>query len=129
MRKSSYFLFLLLTSCFLILNSVSAAGLVPECKGGICTYCDFLALAQNIIKFLMEVSISISVIFIIYGAVMLMISSGSPERAQRSKAIITNAVIGVAIALGAWLIINTILIALTGEGSALGKNWWQIKCK
>ena len=108
-----------------------ANGLVPECsgEGGVCTYCDFLALAQNVIKFLMEISISISVIFIIYGAVMLMISSGSPERAQRSKAIITNAVIGVAIALGAWLIINTILIALTGEGSALGKNWWQIKCK
>ena len=108
-----------------------ANGLVPKCsgEGGLCTYCDFLAMVQNVIKFLMEVSISIGVIFIIYGAVMLMISSGSPEKAQKGKTIVTSAVIGVAIALGAWLIINTILIALTGEGSALGKNWWQIKCK
>ena len=108
-----------------------ANGLVPECsgEGGVCTYCDFLALAQNVIKFLMEVSISIGVIFIIYGAVMLMISSGSPEKAQKGKTIVTNAVIGVAIALGAWLIINTIVAVLATGESGLAENWWQISCE
>jgi len=116
--------------CYLLFfNTATAAGLVPNCSGDFCTYCDFLVLVQNVIKFLMEISISVSVIFIIYGAVMLMISSGSPEKAKKAKATITSAIFGLVIVLGSWLIINTIIAVLAGGGSEWAKNWWKINCQ
>jgi hypothetical protein len=126
---------LLLTVCSLIFTNIALADnqsllgpLVPSCsgEGGVCTYCDFLAMAQSIIKFLMEVSIPIGVIFIIYGSIMLMVAAGAPERAQNARKIITSAIIGVAIALCAWLIVNTIFIVLA-KGNIVD-DWWKLNC-
>ncbi len=102
--------------------------LVPRCTGpgGICTYCDFLVMGQNVIKFLMFIAIPLAVIFIIYGGVMLMLSGGSPQRAGNAKKILTNAIIGVTIALGAWIIVNTIFVVLA-QGN-IAQNWWKINC-
>ncbi len=117
---------------FFAVSTASAAGLTPLFTGcgsdGICDYCDFLAMAQRIIKFLMFVGIPITVLFILYGAGMMMISAGSPEKAAAGRKIITDAVLGLVIALSAWIIVNTIFIVLANQESGLLENWWKLKC-
>jgi len=58
---------------------------------------------------------------IAWGGIVIMTAGGSigteksPSRVSKGKKIITTAVIGIAIALGAWLVINAIFLALTGS--------------
>lgn len=99
--------------------------LLPDCPNGICGWCDLFQLGQNVINFLIEISLVLAVAFIVYGGIMLMVQSNKPEKLQANRQIIWSAVIGVVIALASWVILNTFFHLLTG-----GLNWpWdQIQC-
>lgn len=85
-----------------------------SCTGGSCTACDFFATAQNIIYFLMTLTLFvIGPIMIIAGGIAMLTAAGSPEKFSQGRKIATGAVIGIAISLGAFVIINTFLWALT----------------
>ena len=90
-----------------------------------CDFCDGLIIIQNIVKLLTEVAIPIAFAMIIYGALMLMIAVGSEEKVKKSRGIMTSAVVGLVIALSAWIIVNTILHVLTGQPDF---PWNQISC-
>lgn len=92
---------------------------------GPCNFCDALIVTSNIIKYLWYVSTSIATAMIVYGALRLMIAGGSEDAVQKAKSIMTNAVLGLVIALAAWAIINTILHFLAGS---LNFPWNQIRC-
>lgn len=130
--KEKFFYFLFFIFYFLITN-VAFAGLVPcspKMRNGImvdeCTLCDFLVMAKNIITFLIEAAVILGVLFIVWGGFVIMIAGGSPERVSQGRKSITIAVTGIAIALGAWLIIGTVLNIL-GGGSPL--PWTEIICQ
>ena len=53
---------------------------------------------------------------ILYAGVVIMTAAGSEERVSKGKKLIIAALWGIAIALGSWLIINAIFLALTGIG-------------
>ena len=110
-------------------TSVFAAGLVP-CGPGLgksCSFCDFLTLGQNIINFGIKLIVPIAVAIIIAGGFIIMFSVGSAERVKKGKDIITAAVIGVIIAMTAWLIIDITFRVLAGQTPAGLKNpWYQI---
>ncbi|MDI6820589.1 MAG: hypothetical protein QMD65_00205 [Patescibacteria group bacterium] len=90
-----------------------------------CSFCDALIVTKNIIDFLFKVAIPLAVAIAVYGAVMMMLAAGSEERVRKSKQIITRAFIGLAIALSAWVIINTFLHILTGQPDF---PWATITC-
>ncbi|KKU91601.1 MAG: hypothetical protein UY23_C0001G0207 [Candidatus Jorgensenbacteria bacterium GW2011_GWA1_48_11] len=92
---------------------------------GPCNLCDALIVASNIIQYLWYISTSIATAMIVYGALRLMIAGGSEDAVQKSKSIMTNAVLGLIIALAAWAIVNTILHLLAGS---LNFPWNQIQC-
>lgn len=99
----------------------------PTCNiGGPCGFCDALKVVKNIITFLFEIAIPIAVAMIVYGAIRMMIAGGSKENVSASKKIMTNAFMGMVIALGAWIIVNTILHILSPGGVSL--PWNQINC-
>ncbi|MEK7548950.1 MAG: hypothetical protein AAB496_00435 [Patescibacteria group bacterium] len=111
-------------------TSVFAAGLVP-CGPGLakssCSFCDFLTLGQNIINLGIKLAIPIAVAIIIAGGFMIMFSAGSTERVSTGKKIITSAVVGVIIALAAWLIVDITFRVLAGQTPAgLENPWYQI---
>ena len=116
-----YFLFSTLTT--------QAAGLVP-CGPGLgksCSFCDFLTLGQNIINFGVKLAIPIAVAIIIAGGFMIMFSAGSIERVSTGKKIITSAIVGVVIALAAWLIVDITFRVLAGQTpTGLENPWYQI---
>ena len=131
----------ILFSIFYFLFSIStpmaqAQGLVP-CGPGVagnetCDFCDLLKLVEIIIDFsLYKIAIPLVVVFVIYGGFMIMTAGSSSERVSQGKKIIQAAVIGILIALLAWLLIDTILkVVATGDG--MPNQWWnpgaKLKC-
>jgi hypothetical protein len=80
-----------------------------------CEFQDLLNILPSAINFILyTLVIPLSVIFLIIGGVMIMISAGDPGRAQIGKQILLATIIGMVLAFGAWLIVNFILTTLLG---------------
>ena len=106
------------------LQTVSAAGLVPEasgtksCNGASATYCgdytvnDFVSLVILASQWILGIVGSLSLIMFIYGGFMFLISSGSSDKVGQAKKIIVAAVIGLIIVFSSYLIIKFVIGAL-----------------
>ena len=92
---------------------------------GPCTFCDGLKVVFNIVEMLMLVIVPLAVIVIVYGGVRLITAGGSEASVKTGKDAITNAVIGIVIALAAWVIVNETLHVLTGN---IRFPWNELQC-
>lgn len=97
--------------------------LVP-CKNSADSPCDFnaiLALVNNVITFLIKyMAIPIAAIMFAYAGFELVSSGGSTEKRGVAKNVFTNTIIGLIVAVAAFLIIKTILSILGYEGAFIG---------
>lgn len=97
--------------------------LVP-CKNTADSPCNFnaiLALVNNVITFLIKyMAIPITAIMLTYAGFELVTSGGSTEKRGVAKSVFTNAVLGLIIAVAAFLIVKTILSILGYEGAFVG---------
>ncbi|MEK7520657.1 MAG: transglycosylase SLT domain-containing protein [Patescibacteria group bacterium] len=116
--------FFVFTAIAAILPIFASAQLI-SCSGPDCTLCDFLKTGSNIINLLTQIAVPISVVFIIYGGFMIMTAGPSEERAGQGRKILTSAIIGVAIVLGSWLILNTVFLILNAQTPT---PWNKIQC-
>ena len=131
MKIFTFFVVILIFT-FLFFNFApiaQAQGLVP-CGPGVtgnetCDFCDLLKLVEIIIDFsLYKIAIPLAVVFVIYGGFVIMTAGSSSERVSQGKKIIQAAVIGILIALLAWLLIDTILkVVATSDG--MPNQWWN----
>lgn len=86
-----------------------------------CDFNAFMTLINNVIHFILfYLVIPIAAIMFFYAGFELVTSGGSTEKRGVAKKVFTNAVIGLVIAAGAWLIISTILHILGYDGSWIG---------
>ncbi len=97
-------------------------------SGQYCTPCDLWTLAKNIVDFLVKpptgLAFPILVLALLIGGVVWATSGGNPERIKLGQRVITSSIIGVFIAFGGWLIVDTIINTLaSGEPSFA---WQQI---
>ncbi|MDO8430199.1 MAG: pilin [bacterium] len=92
-----------------------------------CTLCSVFELIRRIIDWLVEFILAISVGFIIWAGISMMFSGGDPSGLTKAKEMLTTAIYGVALALGGWLIIGTLLGVLTGSDKIM--PWNKITCK
>jgi|SRR3989338_4409940 len=76
----------------------------------------------NITRIMFGVVGSAALIMFVYGGVMFMISAGHSDRVNKGKTILTNATIGIIILFTSWIIINFIVLAITGGSGDIGKN-------
>jgi hypothetical protein len=112
----------------LLFSSVALAehgGLVP-CHGVDCGACDVVKLANNILRWVIEITASIVVLAIIYAGVKIVMSTTSTEARSQAKSMLTNAIIGFLIILGAWLIIDTVMKLIVDTGKI--RPWNEIQC-
>lgn len=98
-------------------------GLV-SCTGNGTTPCtslnDLVNTAENIIYFAITIALLVIMPFLfVWGGIMFMFSQGKPEGIGKARKILTGAVIGLCIVLGAWLIVNT-LVKVLGISSYVG---------
>jgi hypothetical protein len=112
-----------------------ARPLLP-CRGLDCVdLCQLLTLFQRLTYFGMTVAVEvIAPILLVWGAFLILISGGSQERLGKGKKVLTSTVVGVLLALGAFLIVNTFLWALGNNPTVSGPNkpggvsWPNVAC-
>ncbi|OGN04781.1 MAG: hypothetical protein A2831_01945 [Candidatus Yanofskybacteria bacterium RIFCSPHIGHO2_01_FULL_44_17] len=63
---------------------------------------------EQVANFLIIISVIIAVIFIIWGGIKYMTSSGDPKKAEAARGVIINGIIGAAVVLGVGVILNTV---------------------
>ena len=122
-----------------------AAGLVPcgtDEKPEACTLCHLVVGFSELTKFFLKVLVAISLAGITISGVMYVVSAGSDKAITQAKSFLTASVIGFAVVLGAWVIVNTTMWLLatrdvnstsqTGAGTGvLGigiESWDKFTC-
>ena len=89
--------------------------LVPDdCLGNAvnCSLDSVQKLAGNVAAIILGITGSIALLMFVIGGFLYIFSGGSPEKVSRATKILTTSVIGVALILGAGVIIKFVLSAL-----------------
>ena len=108
--------------------NTSDRGFIP-CSGVTCSACDLVSLANTIIDWLIGFLATVFAVVIVVAGIRLATSGGNESAKSAAKSMLTNALIGFLIVLGAWLLIDTVLRALVGDsGQVSGRPWGQIEC-
>lgn len=103
------------------------AALIPKCnpvphsprQENDCSAKDLILLLQNIYNFLLGMSAIIAIIFIIFGGARMFIWSAlenPQEELAAAKRTVLRAITGLVIILAAYIIVNTLIVALSGGG-------------
>jgi hypothetical protein len=96
-----------------------APKLVPDCAPH-CSWVHLVQLANNLLNFLIYISIIVAAIMFAYAGFLYMSDGGSMSKVKEAHGIFTSVAVGIIIVLVAWLGIDTLLKSLTGKGL---KEW------
>jgi hypothetical protein len=130
-QKSKFkIIFFFSTFYFLFSIFLSAQAALVPCGPGLgkeCQFCDLITLVENVINFaLYNIAIPLVVIMVVWGGLTIMTAGDSADKVAKGRKIIQSAIIGVFIALGAWMIINMVLSAI-GGGSFKPWEWGEVR--
>lgn len=116
---------------------VNAQGLVPECPVvGECEAaydpqnygtCELVALGSNVLRFVIGLVAVIGAIVMVYAGYLLVTSRGNVSAMERAKGMFTNILIGLVIALSAFLVVNTVMQMLVDRDGPL-VTWDRVEC-
>ncbi len=107
-------------------------------KKGNCTLSDFLLVFKALADLMLSVLGAVALLFFVLGGVIWLTSGGSAGQVERGRKILSGAVIGVIIVLGAWTLVNFTIVTLMpekkdGERGGVrekffgkGGKWWII---
>jgi hypothetical protein len=79
---------------------------------GECSLDDFTNVFLGAADYLFGILGALALLFFIYGGVTWLTAGGSPERVDKGRKILIGAVVGIAICVGAWLLIDLLQQAL-----------------
>lgn len=106
----------------LVPNVSSASGFVPcgRVSGTAdemapCTLCHIVVGAKRVMDWGMRAMIAIGLVVITAMGIWYIISAGNPGMINQAKSGIKTTLIGVSVMLGAWLIVNTVLLLFAQE--------------
>lgn len=112
--------------------TTSSKGLIPCGNPGqeACTLCHFVIGFHNLIEFLLKLAVTAALAGIFFAGVMYIISSGDETMMTSAKNFAKASVVGFTVVLGAWLIVNVTMWALSAKpGLGIGKtNWYTFDC-
>ncbi len=112
-RKLGY-IFLLLLVGFLFADVVYAQGLVG-CKND-CTLTDLFLVVIRIINYLISLAGLVCMLFILWAGWNMITAGGNEEQIASAKQTLSNAVIGFFMVLVAFLLLDGILMIISGYG-------------
>lgn len=84
-------------------------------EDGFCTLCDFLIIFVTIANWILRTFAVLAVVFFVYGAGYLVISSGNEAMVTKGKGIIKATIIGSIIVLVAWQLMNYIVTVVINQ--------------
>ncbi len=89
---------------------------------GNCSPEDILKVLVNAMQMILGVVGSLMLAMFVWGGFQILLSAGKSDMIEHGKTTIVNAVIGMALVFGAWLIVNTITNALLTKGVSTNKD-------
>lgn len=103
---------------------------VPCICAGNCQLSDFVGLAVEASRFIFGITGSLALLMFAVGGFWWLTAAGTPDRIEKGKKTLVAAVVGILIIFGAWVLVNSLLAALTGQLGAgpvkiLGGDWWK----
>lgn len=100
------------------------------CEGTVCTACDLVYLANQVITWLVGVLMMVFAVLAVKAGFGLVMSKGNPGELTKAKDSFVNAFVGLLIILSAWLIVDTMIRGL-GVKDAQGNPfpWSEVKCQ
>jgi hypothetical protein len=103
---------------FVHANAV-AQGIVPcgrraQGPDGQCTLNGLKTLAINIVNYMLAGAGLVAMVFVLWGGIQMLLSGGSPERLKAGKTTLFNALLGLVIVLASYILINFLVLTLTG---------------
>ncbi|RJR30813.1 hypothetical protein C4569_04035 [Candidatus Parcubacteria bacterium] len=109
-------------------------GLIIPCNciqgdGSQCRFPEMIQVALNISQLILGIVGSLALLMFVYGGFMFIISQGNEQKVTSARQILSNAAIGIVIVFASWIIVNTVLFGLTGQGSLaetvkiFGREW------
>lgn len=102
---------------------IKKGGVIPACAfAGTCEdVTDLLQVVVNFGKFMFGGIASFAFVFFVYGGFTIILSMGNPEKVKKGQQILIAAVVGLVVALGAYLLIDFMLdaIGVSGEFRAI----------
>jgi hypothetical protein len=141
MARRRLALFLIVLAVIVILPSItygqsaSYSGLVPcgvssnPLDATECQACHLVSLAQNVIMFLIGLSIPIAALMFAWAGILYFTSgAGGSENISRAKKIFSTTLFGFVLAITAWLIINTLLFTILDKQQFQNSSWFKIDC-
>lgn len=85
--------------------------------GGVeCNLCTFAELIQNIINLTVYLAVVGCALLVAYAGWLMLSAGGNTSQYANGKKIFGNAVVGLIIILGGWLVVDTILKSVLDEG-------------
>ena len=115
--------------------SNSSSGLVPcgasssADEATSCQACNIVELSQNVIMFMIGLSIPIAIALFAYAGILYFTSGmGGSENISKAKTIFRSAVFGFVLAISAWLIVNTLLYTILSDEYKQNSSWFKIDC-
>jgi len=99
---------------------------IDSCRtDGDCSLCDFMTMSTNLGRWILSVVGGLALVYFVYAGMMFIISLGNQERVTKAKGVLTGAVTGIVIILGAWMIVNLVFMALvvTTDTKGGAKVW------
>ena len=111
------------------LLSAAGAGIV-SCTGLDCQFCSVAQLIQNVINFLIQLSIPLSAALFAYAGFLYATAgvSGKSDQINKARGIFSKVGGGFIFTLIDWLVINTFLSTLLGGGPYANGKWFEIPC-
>lgn len=92
-----------------------------ESPGNECNFEKLLLAVNKIIRFIVFViGIPIVTLVFAYAGFLMVTSGGNPSKKDEAKSLIGNAVVGLIVLLGAWIIVRTVLVVFGYTGPLLG---------
>ncbi|MDO8529610.1 MAG: pilin [bacterium] len=141
MRRIIIILLLISLTVIVLFPATSHAALVPcgrsDQGGTMCTLCDLVVGVKGLIDFGFKIMVIVAIVMITIAGVLYIISTGETSMMENAKGMLKNTLIGFAIILGGWLMINTLMWVMGTKGAGdkggvLGinvTNWYTFTCK
>jgi len=134
----SFIAAILLVGIFVVIPAASSAAdlpsLVPNCdKEGGCNICDAIVVGINITKIMLGTLGSAALLVFVYGGFLMLTSRGHSDQVQKGKDALINAVKGVIIVLGSWMMINYGLAIMLDKdvskpATIFSGQWARVEC-
>ncbi|AKM77960.1 MAG: hypothetical protein UX49_C0050G0006 [Candidatus Wolfebacteria bacterium GW2011_GWC2_46_275] len=133
MKKLFFPTFLSLTLALFVSAPVvfAQSGLVKcdESNPASCTLCTLFSTIKAVYDFAVQLTIILAVAYIIFGGYQMLISGANPTLYKKGQNHITQALLGLAIVLSAWFLVDMFMRALTGSGDIYGTPWRTLQCQ